>query len=172
MIEDKVHRVAFDDPEAFEVGIEPVAGSVRVRPPRGSRLRGKAAVASLHRIGFMAIDAEPMTVRKDRAAGFYGLTITRGAPYRVSDERRFSAFNRDSAHLLIPDKEFDLKASDEVSLLVSNFFIDNLQDYACRLDGGTDASHLPADCRVSLTTPAGASLVRYLSFVWGELNHA
>lgn len=165
-----IHRVAFENPEAFEAGIAHVGGPVHIRPTRGSKLRGKVDVASLQRIGLMAIDADPMTVCKDHAAGFYGLTMTRGAPFGISDERRISTFNRDSAHLLTPDKQFDFSANNGASVLVANFFVDNLQDYACRLNVDTDAFRPPEDYRLSLATPQGASLVRYLTFIWGELN--
>ncbi len=167
----KIHRISFDNPEAFEAAVEPVAGSVRVRPPRRSKLHGEVRVAGLQRIGFLAIDADPMTAYIDPAAGFYGLTIMRNTPFGISDGHRIQTFNRDSAHLLTPDKAFDFRASNGTSILGTNFFVDNLQDYACRLNGGADAFRMPEDSRVSLATPAGASLVRYLTFIWDELNH-
>ena len=166
-----IQNITFTNPEEFEAGVEPAAGKVTARPPRGSGLHGKVKVAPLQRIAFMAFDAEPFTVDKDREAGFFGLTITRGPAFGISDERRIHTFNRDSAHLLTPDKAFNFRANEQVNLLATNFFVDNLQDYARRLDGGTDTFLLPEDYRVSLATPAGASLVRYLTYIWGELNH-
>lgn len=119
----------------------------------------------------MAIDSDPLIVCKDQEAGFYGLTITRGVPFGITDGSRRHSYSKDSAHLLTPDKTFDFSAKDGASLLVSNFYIENLHDYARRLSGSGDPFNLPGDYRVSLNNPAGASLVRYLTFVWGELNH-
>lgn len=167
----QIHSIPFANPEAFESGVEPVAGSVRTRPIHGSKLRGKVRVADLQKIGFLTIDSDPMTTRIDRAAGFYGLTITRGTPFEISDEGRTRTFNRDSAHLLTPDKAFNFRAIDGASILGTNFFVDNLQEWAYQLNGGRDTFRLPEDSRVSLARPAGASLVRYLTFIWGELNH-
>ena len=166
-----IHNITFTNPEAFEAGVGPVAGKVTARPPRGSRLHGKVKVAALQRIGFMTFDADPFNVNIDREAGFFGLTITQGPAFGISDERRIQTFNRDSAHLLTPDKAFDFRANEQVNLLATNFFVDKLEDYARRLEGGADTFLLPENDRVSLATPSGASLVRYLTYIWGELNH-
>ncbi len=170
MIENpKVHSVKFTDPEAFEAAVEPVAGRVYTRPDRGTRLRGAVRVARLPKIGFLAIDSDPMTTRMEAASGFFGLTITRGAPFKIVNERRTRTYQRNSAHLLLPDSAFDFRASEGASVLGTNFFVDDLSEHASRLKGGVHDFRIPDDFRLSLTTPAGASLARYLTFVWGEL---
>ncbi len=107
----RVHRPPVTDPEAFEAAVEPVAGRVYTRPARGTRLRGAVRVARLPKIGFLAIDSDPMTTRMEAASGFFGLTITRGAPFKIADDRRIRAYQQNSAHLLLPDSPFDFLGS-------------------------------------------------------------
>lgn len=166
-----VHSVSFTDPEAFQVAVEPVAGSVRTRPQRGAKLHGRVRATRLQKIGFLAIDTDPMVACIDSAAGFYGVTITRDIPFEIANGSRTRTYNRDSAHLLTPDTNFDFRAPEGASILGTNFFVDNLHDHACRLNGGADTFHLPEDYKLSLATPAGSSLTRYLNYVWSELNH-
>ena len=170
MIENpKIHRVPFTNPEAFEAAIEPVAGRVFTRPARGTLLRGAVRVARLPKIGFLAIDSDPMATRMEAASGFFGLTITRGAPFKIANGRHIRTYQRNSAHLLLPDSPFDFRNSEQTSVLGTNFFLDDLPEHASRLKGGVDNFQVPDDFRLSLATPAGASLARYLTFVWSEL---
>ncbi len=165
-----MHNMAFVNTEEFEACVEPVAGSVRTRPPRGSKLSGTIRIAKLNRIGFLAIDSDPMITCIDQEAGFYGLTITQGAPFKISDGPHRERFSGNSAHLLTPDQAFDFRTNDETTILGTNFFVDILEEYAYRLSDNEDDFRLPEDDNVSLVTPAGASLTRYLSFIWRELN--
>ena len=53
---------------------------------------------------------------------------------------------------------------------MANFFIDGLEAYVRQLNGGHDPSSMPEASRISLAAPDGASLQRYVDFVWGELR--
>ncbi len=165
-----MQSIAFTDPEEFEAGVNPVAGSVRARPASGSKLSGQIWVAGFQRVGFLAINSDPFAVSIDRAAGFYGLTIAQGAAFAVSKGRQIRTFSRESAHLLTPDNAVNFRTNHRADILGTNFFVDDLEEYALRLDGDTDTFHLPRDYRVSMATSAGAGLERYLTFIWNELN--
>ncbi len=166
-----VRSTAVDNPEAFLAAVEPVAGRVLVGLPHGSKLHGKARVAGLSKVGFLAIDSTPFRVCIDPDHGFYGLTLTLDAPFAISDGGKINTFNRDSAHLLHPDQKFDFRTHAKTSILGTNFFVDNFQDHACRLKGDAGTYRQSTDIRISLANPAASSLARYLIFIWGELNH-
>jgi AraC-like DNA-binding protein len=53
-----------------------------------------------------------------------------------------------------------------------NFDADLIRSYRAKLNGGAVSRELTFCPRLSLTTPSGASLWRYLSFLWSELGHA
>ena len=161
---------AFDDPETIEEAIASFGGNVRFRPDKGRHLRGKAKIGLLPRLGIMAIDSEPVHVRKQEPHGCYGFTTTFGPEFKVSNRFGLGAFNRSAAHLLLPDEELNLRAPQGLNFLVANFFIDDLLEHAMRLTDGMEGLKLPNDSRVSLATPEGRSLMRYLTFAWGELN--
>lgn len=166
----QLRKVEFTDPAEFETAIVPVADGARIRPLRKSRLEGEVKVASLQRIGFLAIDSGPLMAQINPAHGFYGLTLTLSAPFETREERSVRTFQRNDAHLLFPEREFDFRAQQRAHVLGTNFFVENLEDHARLLEGGADAVRLTEDCTVSLASQAGSSLARYLAFVWGELN--
>ena len=165
-----VNKLKITDAEGFQAAVQPVANGARIRPVRGSRLEGEIKVASLPRIGFLAIDSDPLIAQIDPAHGFYGLTLMLGAPFETREGGRRRTFQRHDAHLLVPDREFDFRAPQGAKVLGTNFFVEDLEGHACSLGGGVDVVHPSEDCSVSLATQAGSSLARYLTFVWGELN--
>ena len=168
--EHPVLTTVFDDPEAFEEAVAPFAGNVRFRPDKGRYASGKATIGLLPRLGIMAIDSQPSYVRKQEPFGCYGFTTTFGPEFKVPNGSQAGSFNRSAAHLLMPDEELDLRAPQGMGFLVANFFIDDLRAHALRLTDGMEAFELPNDSRVSLATPQGRSLMRYLMFAWGELS--
>ncbi len=161
---------AFDDPETIEEAVAPFGGNVQFRPGKGRHLRGKAKIGLMPRLGIMAIDSEPVHVRKQDPHGCYGFTTTFGPEFEVPNRSGLGSFSRSTAHLLMPDEQLDLRAPQGLNFLVANFFIDDLRAHALRLSDGMEAFELPSDSRVSVTTPEGRSLMRYLTFAWGELN--
>ena len=158
-------------PEQFEATIMPMAGRVTVSPYRGTQWHGTLRAARLPRVGTFALRADAMHVQHiDLPRSFYGVTLPLNASFAVSEARQVQTYDRDSAHVLYPDREFDFRATHRTGVLVANFFIDDLNDYARRLEGGVDSSRAINDPRISLATPTGSGLLRYLSFVWSELN--
>ena len=162
--------ISFSDPEEFEAYVEPVSGSVQARPHSGSQVNGKVQFARLSRIGFLALDSEPMSVRIPPSHGFYGVTMTLGTPFNISDGGKSRTYNRDCAHLLAPDREFNFMNREKGSILGTNFFVDNLPDLASRLTGGEKPFQQSVAATISLATPSGSSLARYLTFIWNEIN--
>ena len=164
------YTTAFGDPETIEEAIVPFGGNVQFRPGRGRYLRGKAEIGLLPRLGIMAIKSEPAHVRKQEAHGCYGVTASLGPEFKVGNDSGLDSFGRDDAHLLAPDEEFDLRANQGMNILAANFFIKDLREHALKLTDGIEVFELPHNSRISLTTPEGRSLMRYLMFIWGELN--
>lgn len=99
-----VNKLKITDAEGFQAAVQPVANGARIRPVRGSRLEGEIKVASLPRIGFLAIDSDPLIAQIDPAHGFYGLTLMLGAPFETREGGRRRTFQRHDAHLLVPDR--------------------------------------------------------------------
>ena len=63
-----------------------------------------------------------------------------------------------------------MQSAQGLNLLAANFFLDDLREHAAIVTGGKEEFRLPHDGRVSLSTPEGRSLARYLNFIWEELN--
>ena len=164
-----VETLSVTNPEAMETAIKPVAGNVQFRPVRGTSLKANLKCANLSKTGFLSMDAEAMTASIDPSHNFYGLTISHGLPFNISDKKQSKTFNRNSGHLLLPGEPFNFKSTKGTKVFGTNFFLDSLDDYACQLNN-TETFNLPADQAISLETQSGASLVRYLTFIWGELT--
>ena len=124
----------------------------------------------MQRTGFMVMDTGPMDVRKDQKAGFYGLTVARDKSFSIPKRGQCRHYDRSHAHLLAPDETFHFRSDEGTSILVANFFVDNLSEYAGSLEDDTRPLQLPPDASISLLTPTGAGLSRYLGFVCGELK--
>ena len=149
--------------------LAPIAGKVRIRPARGARWRGKLRAAQLRQVGMFAIDADGIRVHQsERPRDFVGVTIPQSAPFSVKESRQLKVFEGANAHVLHPYREFDLRTGRSTRLLVANFFLPGLEDYARRL-GDLDSLPDLKNYRVSLASPAGSSLSRCMYFVWGEL---
>ena len=97
--------------------------------------------------------------------------MTLNDAFNIAEGSRIHSYDRRSGHLLLPDREFDFRTiGQHTRVLGTNFFIDDLDAYAQRLDPSLDSLCPLANSRISLSTPVGAGLVRYLIFVWGELT--
>lgn len=156
--------------DEFSSSVRAVAGPVEVQPRRRTDFFSETQSARLSRIGFLNLDLSAMRVRIPEAHGFFGLTVALHRPFRIMDGRRVRTFDSRSAHLLYPDRDFDFRIEERGSVLGTNFFVDDFEVHARRLGGDVTVAGWPRDGRISLTTPAGAGLLRYLMFVWGELG--
>lgn len=167
----QIRDAKLSSPEQFENLIIPMAGDLTVTPNSGSRWSGAVRAGRLPRIGMFDLMADAMRVRQlELPRSFYGLTLPLDASFAVSDALQFRNFEGNSAHVLYPDRRFDFHTAHRTHVLVVNFFIDDLNDYVRRLEGGLDSCRSPEDSRITLTTQAGSGLRRYVSFVWGELT--
>jgi AraC-like DNA-binding protein len=163
-------NVRFANPEEFEASLAAMAGGVRFRPSSGTALGGTASLARLGNVGLLAIDSDPLNAFISPSHGFYGLTVTLNGAFNIAEGSRTQSYDRCSGHLLLPDRGFDFRTvGRRTRVLGTNFFIDDLDAYAQRLDPSIDSLCPSANSRIPLSTPAGAGLVRYLMFVWGEL---
>ncbi len=163
--------VRFGNPEELEASLSAVAGGVRFRPSGATELGGTASLARLGNVGLLAIDSDPLNAFIGPAHGFYGLTVNLNGAFNIAEGSRTQSYDRGSGHLLLPDREFDFRTiGQHTRVLGTNFFIDDLDAYAQRLDPSLDSLFPVVSSRISLSTPAGAGLVRYLTFVWGELT--
>ena len=158
------------DPAEFEASINAVAGQTEVHPHLGQIFHSKVQIARLSRIGFLNLEVSPMRVRIDEAHGFFGLTVTLNNAFSIIKGKQAQTFDRGSAHLLYPDREFDIRIEEHSSVLGTNFFVENLHEHARRLRGDLDSLRRSSDERISMATPTGSGLLRYLMFVWGELS--
>jgi AraC-like DNA-binding protein len=164
-----IKHLTFTSPDVLEAALQQAAKGAKIGPVKGTALRGRAKVAGLSKIQFLSLETEPLFAQIEPAHHFYGLTITRGVPFHIMNGSEKETFDQGCAHLLSPGEPFDFRSTQGTSVYGTNFYVDNLEDYACRLNGDGDTFRLPEDRRISLKTAAGASFMRYLSFVWGEL---
>ena len=165
-----VHTIAFKDRDTIESAVVPFAGETHWHPTKGSRLNGIARIGLLPRVGLMRLSGDPLNVDINRPMGCFGLTASYGPKLEISDGTRLGTYDAATAHLVEPEQEFHMQAAQGLNLLAANFFLDDLREHAAIVTGGKEEFRLPHDGRVSLSTPEGRSLTRYLNFIWEELN--
>ncbi|MDH3600509.1 MAG: helix-turn-helix domain-containing protein [Candidatus Tectomicrobia bacterium] len=101
---------------------------------------------------------------------YYGITVPLNTSLEVVTLGRSELFSPGEGHVRNCSDAFDVRVGDHLDVLVVNLDKSLLCDYLRNLEGG-EASEPPRfGPRLSLLSPSGSSLWRYLSFIWSELG--
>ncbi|MCP3850655.1 MAG: helix-turn-helix domain-containing protein [Gammaproteobacteria bacterium] len=162
----------FNDPENLQEFLKPVGGDVHIRPGTGSLFNAELCIKKLKYVGLFSISANSFTVSKDEQEDFIGLTIPLSAPFTVNIDNKQQIFDSTSAYMFLPNCTLDVSAINQAHFLVSNFFIDPINDYSNKLLQSNYQGLLSMSPNVSLLSPGGSLLLRGIAQVWSALNNA
>lgn len=163
-------KVELDSPERFEVLMQPVAGSISIRPANGSSFDATVRLAQLERLGLFAVAADSIKVDIEPTHRFFSVTLALDAPFKGKCESEKQVFAPGMAHVLQPHDRFQLSARKNCRVLACNFYLQPLKDYASRLN--------QLDCAPELSTPRqldsnyldGIRMNRALARAWVKLT--
>lgn len=163
----------FHSPDAdhFADSVSRVAPDVRVEPGKRAPFRADVKLVRLPRLGLFTVRTDHIRVISPEGRAFVSTTIPLKGSFVMTKGGGARTFGPGSAHVVKSDEPFELAGFDPFSVLVFNPDVSLLQSHAEKLGGGRAPFEVETCSRLSLATPEGASFWRFLSFVWGEVNH-
>lgn len=164
------HRTA--DPAALEEALGPVVGPVDVKASRRRGFEAELRVGRLSRVGLFSLRMNATAIRVAPGRPYVALTLPLSGAFEVREAGRYSGYRTGVAHLLEPGTSFDVRSVSAVSSHSLALVIDrSLVETHLRASGGADAGELLLRSpRLSTANGPSAGLLRYLRFVWRELQ--
>ena len=123
----------FNNPEQFEDFLNPISGNTTIRPVKGSVFNAEICMKKLQHVGLFSISANSFKAIKEPQNDFFGLTIPLSSSFTVTESGKNQRFDSKAAHMLLPGRSFNISAHRKCHLLVSNFFINPINDYSNKL---------------------------------------
>jgi len=157
------------DPDLLTEKLGPLTDGMSFRATRRG-FHAQAHACQLPRLSMFILRARQGRVFGPRARNAVCLTVPTGGGFEVHDRGRIHTFRSAAAHFLDTAECFDARAPQDSCTLVA--FLDrSLFESHLRALAGEDASEqLRLASSIDITAGAGASVVRYLRYVWRELQ--
>ncbi len=157
------------DPDQLSETLAPVAGDVGFHPLEKGKFHAGLSAFRLPDLAMFSIQLSAAQVGSSAPRGFLGITVPVTTPVEIVEQGRVARFSADSTHLLRPSDPFDLRTSRDSRMLVANIDTRLIEEHARGFDAADGWSeHIQS--RLSASTPEGASVRRYLRFLWQELQ--
>ena len=157
------------DPDHLSETLVPVAGDVGFHPLDKGKFHAGLSAFRLPDLAMFSIQLSAARVGSPAPRGFLGITAPVTTPVEIVEQGRVERFSADSTHLLRPTDPFDLRIPRDSRLLVANIDMGLIEEHARGFDAADGWSeHIQS--RLSASTPEGASVRRYLRFLWQELQ--
>ena len=161
----------FNNPEEFESFLKPVGGDTNIRPVKGSSFNAEICMKRLNHVGLFSISANSFKVIKEPQQDFFGLTIPLSSPFTTTESGKDQSYYSKSAHMLLPGRSFNLSAHQNCHFLVSNFFINPINDYSNRLLQSDAQLNLDKSPDIPLASHSGSLLLSSVARAWSALNN-
>ncbi len=157
------------DPDQLSETLAPVAGDVGFHPLEKGKFHAGLSAFRLPDLAMFSIQLSAAQVGSSAPRGFLGITVPLTTPVEIVEQGRVARFSADSTHLLRPSDPFDLRTPRDSRMLVANIDTRLIEEHARGFDAADGWSeHIQS--RLSASTPEGASVRRYLRFLWQELQ--
>ena len=124
----------------------------------------------LQKVGLFTLETDSFLAEKPPGADFYGFSIPLTAPFTVSLPGYDQTFGSANAHMLSPGLPFTFKCRKKCSVMVANFFVDQMATYRERLLQETNGGREFVEPHVSLMSAAGSNLYRSVVKSWVALG--
>lgn len=158
------------EPEEFAETMQPVTPGVCIRATNKT-FQAEVSVAPLARAGLFRATGTSMHVMLPGNQNLFTLTIPTRAGITVGRERSDYVLSGANAHVLAPKIPFDFRFSEPADVLVASLTPPLLDTFIRRLNADLSGFE-PSDKQIlSLASPAGAMLKRYLDYLWHESVH-
>lgn len=155
------------DPERLETVIAPMVGSLNVRPVKTSKFHAKVCARQSSRLAVYSIQADTMKIFIAPPHNYIALRLPLGRPFTENNQ---GAHFQHDIHILRPDRELSLEASEGVRVLAANLFLAPLREYALKLTAAEEPLHPTIGNRIAISSPSGLLLSRRLAMLWCELH--
>jgi AraC-like DNA-binding protein len=126
-------------------------------------------LARLSRTAFFSLNIKNADVSDAESKDFIGVTIPVIGRF-LADRKRKVSFEPGTAHVLNINDPFYLLFPHSPDIMVANFYKPLLEEFASKLLYEGNRLNFSFKRRLNLSTPAGNSFWRYLSFNWTELG--
>ena len=169
-ISDRLWKFKTHDPECFVQAMSPVAPGISCYPYQDSAFQSQVTASKLQKLAIFKVQISHGRVLSPEPREYYGLTVPLHNAVEIVDRGQPLAVDSTKAHILNWDESFDLRAIKPSEMLVANFERSWLDAYAQKLYTGQSSPLINLESMLSLTTQSSATLWRYLSFLWHEIE--
>ena len=159
------------DPDEATERLTAVAPDVELRKAGSGPFSADVTAYPLPGLGFFSIALGHGQVLSPEGRGYYSLTLPRAVSLEIREGGRASVFAPGELHLLAPGRLFDLRAEESGTTLVANL---DAQLVDRHLGAWPTCAKAARTVSSGIETGAGggASLTRYMEFLWLELQVA
>ena len=163
------------DPDEFQEQIASVASVRRVEQVRTGRFSVSVELSRWESAGLFCLDMKSMRVLADEDRDFIGVTVPVEGAFSVCGGAAPGNFGPGSAHVLGTGEHFDLKVDSSSKLMVANFFVPRIADYARRMQLDQGPTSLHSGTRLDLRRTSAQTFLELLWSAWRsarEMHHA
>jgi AraC-like DNA-binding protein len=167
-----VSRFQFEsrDPDESAELLSIVAPGVNLRKLRTGSFVARARGAALPMLGLFEIGLGHAKVIVPEGLDYFSLTLPLQGSLEVVDASRAAAVTPGRMHLQPPGKQFDLRKTEPGSTLVANLDADLIERH---LDPSSHCKRrVPLPSVLDLGGGRGTTLLRYLEFVWRDVQNS
>ncbi len=161
----------FNDPEEFEDFLKPVASNISIRPAIGKLFNAEICMKKFQSVGLFSVSANSFRAIKEPQNDFFGLTIPLSTPFTITKSGSNQLYKSNMAHMLSPGQPFNISAKRQCHFLVSNFFIDPINDYSKKLLQSDSQLITSISSDISLITQPGGLLLASVARAWSAVNN-
>jgi AraC-like DNA-binding protein len=163
-------RFVSKQPDEYAERISLVAPSVSMGSPNSALFASTTRGWRLPRTGIFSTSLTSARVKSSAVRPYCSFTIPTGRAFESLDRGRLAPFDTRSGHILSSEEPFDLRCGGPTRMLVLNVSRALVDSYVRRRQSLGGQSRFDPESRVSLVCPNGATLSRYVTFIWRELE--
>lgn len=156
------------DPSEFEDFMSGVAPGVTAAAMHGRSFLAHTEVLRFPRSALFKVASRNFRVQLERPAGYLGLSVPVEGEFQAASEGALRRYSFDTAHILEPERPFEFQSAGRTQVLVANLFEPLIGGAVARLNGDTGSAPVTLGESLSLRSDAGATLRRYMRFLWRE----
>ncbi len=163
-----MYRFRTDDPAAFVEHMRGIAPGLAARALQGRAFSTRTEAVPLPRSALFSVTSRNLRVRVDHPVGYLGLTVPMAGEFQAAGAGPLRTYAADTAHILKPEMEFEFRSPRTSTVLVANLFKPLVDRAVARMNGEGDGPRDTIQQSLPLDSSGGATLRRYLNFLWRE----
>ncbi|MDJ0902697.1 MAG: helix-turn-helix transcriptional regulator [Xenococcus sp. MO_188.B8] len=158
------------EPDYFIEAMSPIASKLNCYPYQDSAIRTQVTAKKLQKLGIFKLHASHWRVFAPQDRGYYAITVPLHNTFEIFSRGQSLIFDSTKAHILNNDDNFDIRVIKPCEMLAVILDKSRLNTYAQTLDCHQNSPEIHLNSILSLTSETGASLWRYLNFLWYEIE--